>query len=75
MALQSCAKGGRLLQASAAHYQSQLSALGTENDRLRSQLSTLSAGLGAGDHERRLDDVAQQVVRALLSQKVRPPVI
>ncbi|XP_026742784.1 uncharacterized protein LOC113504598 isoform X1 [Trichoplusia ni] len=57
------------LEASAAHYQSQLSTLGSENERLHSQLSALSAGLGAGEHERRLDDVAQQVVRALLSQK------
>ncbi|KAJ8725419.1 hypothetical protein PYW08_003602 [Mythimna loreyi] len=57
------------LEASAAHYQSQLTTLGSENERLRNQLSTLSASLGAGDHERRLDDVAQQVVRALLSQK------
>lgn len=58
-----------LFQASAAHYQSQVSALSAENERLRSQLSALSAGLG-GEHERKLDDVAQQVVRALLSQKV-----
>ncbi|XP_052759285.1 uncharacterized protein LOC113517440 isoform X1 [Galleria mellonella] len=57
------------LEASAAHYQSQLSVLSAENDRLRGQLSALSAGLGGGEHERRLDDVAQQVVRALLSQK------
>ncbi|XP_072943629.1 uncharacterized protein [Epargyreus clarus] len=57
------------LEASAAHYQSQLATLSAENDRLRGQLSALSAGLGGGDHERRLDDVAQQVVRALLSQK------
>ncbi|XP_053623935.1 uncharacterized protein LOC128682914 isoform X3 [Plodia interpunctella] len=56
------------LEASASHYQSQLSSLSAENERLRGQLSALSAGLG-GDHERRLDDVAQQVVRALLSQK------
>lgn len=57
-------------QASAAHYQNQLSSLGTENERLRGQLSTLSVGLGGGEQEKRLDDVAQQVVRALLSQKV-----
>ncbi|XP_063377787.1 uncharacterized protein LOC134664971 isoform X1 [Cydia fagiglandana] len=52
------------LEASAAHYQSQLSALTAENERLRTQLEA-----GGGEHERRLDDVAQQVVRALLSQK------
>ncbi|XP_075969183.1 uncharacterized protein LOC142972194 isoform X3 [Anticarsia gemmatalis] len=57
------------LEASAAHYQSQLSTLSSENERLQSQLSACTAGLGTGDHERRLDDVAQQVVRALLSQK------
>ncbi|KAJ0180306.1 hypothetical protein K1T71_003710 [Dendrolimus kikuchii] len=57
------------LETSSAQYQSQLSALTTENERLRGQLSTLSAGLGPGEQERRLDDVAQQVVRALLSQK------
>ncbi|CAG5011709.1 unnamed protein product [Parnassius apollo] len=56
------------LETSAAHYQSQLTTLSAENERLRGQLSALSAGLG-GDQERRLDDVAQQVVRALLSQK------
>ncbi|XP_037295610.1 uncharacterized protein LOC115450491 isoform X3 [Manduca sexta] len=56
------------LEASAAHYQSQLATLTAENERLRGQLSALSAGLG-GDHERKLDDVAHQVVRALLSQK------
>ncbi|KAJ2952538.1 hypothetical protein O0L34_g6857 [Tuta absoluta] len=56
------------LETSGAHYQSQLSSLTAENERLRGQLSALSAGLG-GDQERRLDDVAQQVVRALLSQK------
>lgn len=59
-----------LFQASAAHYQGQLATLSAENERLRGQLSALSAGLGGGDHERKLDDVAQQVVRALLSQKV-----
>lgn len=57
------------LEASAVHYQSQLSALSSENERLQTQLSACTAGLGAGEHERRLDDVAQQVVRALLSQK------
>ncbi|XP_012548954.1 uncharacterized protein LOC101740438 isoform X3 [Bombyx mori] len=57
------------LEASAAHYQSQLATLSTENERLRGQLSALSAGLEANEHERKLDDVAQQVVRALLSQK------
>ncbi|KAL0893595.1 hypothetical protein ABMA27_013776 [Loxostege sticticalis] len=56
------------LEASAAHYQSQLSVLSAENERLRGQLSSLTAGLD-GEHERKLDDVAQQVVRALLSQK------
>lgn len=58
-----------LFQASAVHYQSQVSTLSAENDRLREQLTALSAGL-VDDHERRLDDVAQQVVRALLTQKV-----
>lgn len=57
------------LETSSAQYQSQLSTLSTENERLRGQLSTLSAGLGPGEQERRLDDVAQQVVRALLTQK------
>ncbi|CAB3234660.1 unnamed protein product [Arctia plantaginis] len=57
------------LEASAAHYQSQLSTVTSENERLQSQLAACTAGLGTGDHERRLDDVAQQVVRALLSQK------
>ncbi|RVE54999.1 hypothetical protein evm_000366 [Chilo suppressalis] len=57
------------LEASAAHYQSQVTALSAENERLRGQLGALSAGLGASEHERKLDDVAQQVVRALLSQK------
>ncbi|XP_052737679.1 uncharacterized protein LOC112047515 isoform X2 [Bicyclus anynana] len=57
------------LEASAAHYQSQLSALSAENERLRNELSALSAGVHDSDHEKRLDDVAQQVVRALLSQK------
>ncbi|KAL4714175.1 hypothetical protein ACJJTC_008529, partial [Scirpophaga incertulas] len=56
------------LEASAAHYQSQVAALSADNERLRGQLSALSVGLG-GEHERKLDDVAQQVVRALLSQK------
>ncbi|XP_069365493.1 uncharacterized protein [Maniola hyperantus] len=57
------------LEASAAHYQSQLSALSAENERLRSELTALSVGVQDSDHEKRLDDVAQQVVRALLSQK------
>ncbi|XP_059061784.1 uncharacterized protein LOC131854668 isoform X2 [Achroia grisella] len=57
------------LEASAAHYKSQLSVLSAENERLRGQLTALSVSLGGGEHERRLDDVAQQVVRALLSQK------
>ncbi|XP_045491479.1 uncharacterized protein LOC123691227 isoform X1 [Colias croceus] len=57
------------LEASAAHYQSQLSVLSAENERLRGQLSALSVSLGVGEHEKKLDDVAQQVVRALLSQK------
>ncbi|CAK1552603.1 unnamed protein product [Leptosia nina] len=57
------------LEVSAAHYQSQLSVLSTENERLRGQLSALSVSLGIGEHEKKLDDVAQQVVRALLSQK------
>ncbi|XP_041977789.1 uncharacterized protein LOC121732073 isoform X2 [Aricia agestis] len=57
------------LEASAAHYQSQLAALSAENERLRGELTALSTGVVDSDHERRLDDVAQQVVRALLSQK------
>lgn len=57
------------LEASSTQYQSQIANLGEENERLRSQLSTLSITVADGDHEKRLDDVAQQVVRALLSQK------
>ncbi|XP_050344909.1 uncharacterized protein LOC126769937 isoform X3 [Nymphalis io] len=57
------------LEASAAHYQSQLSALSAENERLRNELTALSTEVHDSDHEKRLDDVAQQVVRALLSQK------
>ncbi|XP_045515508.1 uncharacterized protein LOC123708709 isoform X2 [Pieris brassicae] len=57
------------LEASSVHYQSQMSVLSTENERLRGQLSALSVSLGVGEHEKKLDDVAQQVVRALLSQK------
>ncbi|XP_048479443.1 uncharacterized protein LOC105390148 isoform X3 [Plutella xylostella] len=54
------------LEASAAHYQSELVALSAENDRLRGEVAALT---DPGDQERRLDDVAQQVVLALLSQK------
>ncbi|XP_061383388.1 uncharacterized protein LOC116767620 isoform X4 [Danaus plexippus] len=57
------------LEASASHYQSQLSVLSAENERLREELTALSAGVRDSEHEKRLDDVAQQVVRALLSQK------
>lgn len=60
-------------QASAANYQNQVTTLSAENERLRGQLTVVTAGL-AGDHERRLDDVAQQVVRALLTQKVPYPI-
>ncbi|VVC95345.1 unnamed protein product, partial [Leptidea sinapis] len=40
------------LEASAAHYQSQLSALSAENERLCGQLSAVSDGLGVNEHEK-----------------------
>ncbi|GBP79001.1 hypothetical protein EVAR_63003_1 [Eumeta japonica] len=70
--------GDHALQKSSTQYANQVSALGAENERLRSQLAALSnaaggaggAGGAANDQERRLDEVAQQVVRVLLSQKM-----